>query len=217
MPTANLVVTGARIRTLDPRCPYATAVAVRDGLIAAATGAVPTPRSSIWEAPIWCRGWSTGTATPVWGLEMATGIDLSEVTDLDGLRAALVTAARTDGWVVGYGLDHNVFGGRPVDRALVEDVLAGAPAFLRHYDGHSALVTGAALVAAGVTGPLVRPALAPGDRRAGGSPAIRWSTRRWTSSPPSCPAPRPGARSAAAAALRPLVTPGQMPHVGADQ
>ncbi|MFF0732281.1 amidohydrolase [Streptomyces chartreusis] len=160
MPTADLVITGARVRTLDPERPYASAVAVRDGLIAAVGE----------EADV--RGWrGTGTEVvdlagaslvpglvdchshPVWGLEMATGLDLSSVRDLDGLRAALTTAERTDGWVVGYGLDHNAFESRPIDRALIEDVLGDAPAFLRLYDGHSALVTGAALTAAGVTGP----------------------------------------------------------------
>lgn len=90
---------------------------------------------------------------PVWGIEMATGTDLSAVRDLDQLRAALRAAPRTKGWIVGYGLDHNAFGGRPVDRALVEEALAGAPAFLRLYDGHSALANGAALAAAGITGP----------------------------------------------------------------
>lgn len=90
---------------------------------------------------------------PVWGIEMATGTDLSAVRDLDQLRAALRTADRgPGGWITGFGLDHNAFGGRPVDKALVEDALAGAPAFLRLYDGHSALASGAALAAAGITG-----------------------------------------------------------------
>lgn len=84
---------------------------------------------------------------------MFTGTDLSAVTDLDGLRAALKAAERRDGWVLGFGLDHNVFGGRPVHRELIEDVLDGAPAFLRLYDGHSALVSAAALRAAGIDGP----------------------------------------------------------------
>lgn len=85
---------------------------------------------------------------------MATGTDLSAVGDLDQLRAALRTAGRgPGGWVTGFGLDHNAFGGRPVDKALVEEALAGAPAFLRLYDGHSALASGAALAAAGITGP----------------------------------------------------------------
>ncbi|MGY1581337.1 amidohydrolase [Streptomyces sp. MN13] len=160
MPSADLVLTGARVRTLDPERPYADAVAVRDGRIAA-VGDHDDVRD--WRGPgtevvdlggaCLVPGLVDGHSHPVWGLDMATGLDLSTVTDLDGLRAALASAERTDGWVVGFGLDHNVFGGRPVDRALIEDVLPGTPAFLRLYDGHSALVTGAALNAAGVTGP----------------------------------------------------------------
>ncbi|UYQ60161.1 amidohydrolase [Streptomyces peucetius] len=160
MPTAELVVTGARVRTLDPERPYASALAVRDGLIAAVgdEGDVRHWRGSATEVvdlggACLVPGLVDCHSHPVWGLAMATGIDLSAVRDLDGLRAALATAERTDGWVIGFGLDHNVFGGRPVDRALIEDTLHGAPAFLRLYDGHSALVSGAALKAADITGP----------------------------------------------------------------
>ncbi len=92
---------------------------------------------------------------PVWGLEMFTGTDLSAVRDLDELRAVLAGAERREGWITGFGLDHNVFGGRPVHRELVEDALGGAPAFLRLYDGHSALVSETALKAAGIDGPRV--------------------------------------------------------------
>ncbi|MDX3642840.1 amidohydrolase, partial [Streptomyces sp. MB09-02B] len=160
MPTADLVITGARVRTLDPARPRATAVAVRDGLIAA-VGEAADVRD--WRGPgtevvdlgggRLVPGLVDSHSHPVWGLDMATGIDLTTVTDLDGLRAALTSGERIDGWVIGYGLDHNVFGGRTVDRALVEDVLDGAPAFLRLYDGHSALVSEATLKAADITGP----------------------------------------------------------------
>ncbi|MGW2520979.1 amidohydrolase [Streptomyces sp. NPDC001617] len=160
MPTPDLILTGAEVRTLDPERPYATAVAVRDGVIAA-VGDEADVRE--WRGPgtevvalagaHLVPGLVDAHSHPVWGLDMATGVDLSGVTDLAGLRAALAGAEHTDGWVIGYGLDHNAFEGRPIDRALVEDVLAGAPAFLRLYDGHSALATGAALAAAGVTGP----------------------------------------------------------------
>ncbi|MFF5517623.1 amidohydrolase [Streptomyces coeruleorubidus] len=160
MPTADLVLAGAEVRTLDPDRPYATSVAVRDGLIA-----VVGDETDVRD---WCGpgtevvrldgahlvpGLVDAHSHPVWGLDMATGTDLSGVTDLAGLRAALAGAERTDGWVTGFGLDHNAFGGRPVDRDLIEDVLDGTPAFLRLYDGHSALATGPALAAAGVHGP----------------------------------------------------------------
>lgn len=160
MPTADLVITGAHVRTLDPERPYATAVAVHDGLIAAVGDAADVRD---WRGPgtetvdlgggRLVPGLVDSHSHPVWGLDMATGIDLTAVRDLDGLRAALTSGERVDGWVIGYGLDHNVFGGRTIDRVLVEDILLGAPAFLRLYDGHSALVSGAALKAAGITGP----------------------------------------------------------------
>ncbi|MFG2657136.1 amidohydrolase [Streptomyces sp. NPDC048425] len=161
MPAADLLLTGARVRTLDPALPEATAVAVRDGLIAAVGATEDVVRD--WSGPGTERVDLTGATLvpglvdahshPVWGLEMATGTDLSGVRNLDELRAALRSAPRVDGWVVAWGLDHNAFGGRAVDRALIEDVLDGAPAFVRLYDGHSALADGAALAAAGITGP----------------------------------------------------------------
>jgi predicted amidohydrolase YtcJ len=160
MPTPDLILAGAKVRTLDPERPYATALAVRDGVIAAVgdegdvrdwrgPGTEVVPLEGAHLVP----GLVDAHSHPVWGLDMATGTDLSGVTDLAGLRAALGAAERTEGWVIGHGLDHNAFEGGPVDRSLVEDVLGGAPAFLRLYDGHSALATGAALAAAGVTGP----------------------------------------------------------------
>ncbi|MYW64635.1 amidohydrolase family protein [Streptomyces sp. SID8379] len=160
-PPADLLLTHTHIRTLDPARPEATALAVADGRITAIgdTDTLVRDHSGPRTERIDLRG-ATVTpglvdahSHPVWGLEMATGADLSGVRDLDGLRAALRAAPRTDGWVVAWGLDHNAFGGRPVHRDLVEDVLDGAPAFLRLYDGHSALASGAALDAAKITGP----------------------------------------------------------------
>lgn len=160
---ADTVLTGARVRTLDPDRPWAGAIAVKDGRIAA-VGEAGDVRD--WRGPgtevvdlagaVLTPGLVDGHSHPVWGVEMATGLDLSACRDLDGLHAALADAARAAGpgeWVVAYGLDHNVFGGRPVHRDLIEPALGGAPAFLRLYDGHSALVSGAALAAACIDGP----------------------------------------------------------------
>ncbi|WP_052865723.1 amidohydrolase [Streptomyces niger] len=160
---ADTVLTGARVRTLDPERPWASAVAVKDGLITAVgeerdardwrgahtevidlAGATLTP------------GLVDGHSHPVWGVEMSTGLDLSGCRDLAGLREALAGAARAagpGGWVLAWGLDHNVFGGRPVHRELIEPALGGVPAFIRLYDGHSALASGPALAAAKIDGP----------------------------------------------------------------
>ncbi|MFF8832788.1 amidohydrolase [Streptomyces sp. NPDC015131] len=160
MTTADLVLTGAKVRTLDAARPHATAVAVRGGLIEA-VGDASDARD--WTGPgtetvdlagaALTPGLTDSHSHPVWGLDMATGLDLSAVTDTDGLRAALRGAGRTGGWIVAHGLDHNAFGGRPVDRALIEDAVPDVPVFIRLYDGHSALVNGAALRAAGIDGP----------------------------------------------------------------
>jgi predicted amidohydrolase YtcJ len=160
---ADTILTGAQVRTLDPDRPSASAVAVKDGRIAAVgdeadvrdwrgadteivdlAGATLTP------------GLVDGHSHPCLGVTMATGLDLSGCRDLDALRAALATAARdagAGGWVLAHGLDHNAFGGRPVHHDLIDPALAGVPAFIRLYDGHSALASGPALAAAGIDGP----------------------------------------------------------------
>ncbi|APE21198.1 MULTISPECIES: amidohydrolase [Streptomyces] len=158
MSAPDLVLVNGRVR--DPELTGATAVAVRDGLI---TALGDTTDARGWRGPgtevvdlggaTLTPGLTDAHSHPVWGLEMFTGTDLSGVTDLEGLREALRTAERRDGWITGFGLDHNVFGGRPVHHDLIEDVLDGAPAHLRLYDGHSALVSATALKAAGITGP----------------------------------------------------------------
>ncbi|MFJ9579399.1 amidohydrolase [Streptomyces sp. NPDC101191] len=156
----DLLLVDARLRT--PGLSRHTAVAVRDGLI---TAVGDDTDARAWRGPrtevvalagaTLTPGLTDAHSHPVWGLEMATGTDLSAVTDLDGLRAALRGAERREGWVVGFGLDHNVFAGRPIHHALVEDALDGAPAHLRLYDGHSALASATALKAAGIDGPRV--------------------------------------------------------------
>ncbi|MFI5527773.1 amidohydrolase [Kitasatospora sp. NPDC051853] len=159
--TPDLVVLAARVHTLDPARPRATAVAVRDGLITAVGDARDArdwrgPGTELLDlgAATLVPGLTDGHSHPALGLEMAAGTDFSAVRDLDGLRAALTAAERTDGWVVGWGLDHNAFGGRPIHRELLESVLGpDVPVFLRLYDVHSALVSGAALRAAGIDGP----------------------------------------------------------------
>ncbi|MFJ3902169.1 amidohydrolase [Streptomyces sp. NPDC090025] len=158
MPAPDLILVDAQLRTPDPS--HHTAVAVRDGLI---TALGDSSDARAWAGPgtevvdlggaTLTPGLTDAHSHPVWGLEMASGTDLSAVTDLEGLRAALRTAERREGWVLGFGLDHNVFAGRPVHRELIEEALGGAPAFLRLYDGHSALASGAALAAAGIDGP----------------------------------------------------------------
>ncbi|WP_329017814.1 amidohydrolase [Streptomyces sp. NBC_00690] len=160
MPAADIILTGARIHTLDPARPRATAVAIKDGTI---TAVGDTADVRDWNGPgtetvdltgaTLTPGLTDAHSHPVWGLELATGIDLSGVGDLAGLLAALSSAPRVDGWVLGYGLDHNAFEGRPLHHTLIQGALNGAHAYIRLYDGHSALLGESALELAGIDGP----------------------------------------------------------------
>ena len=163
MPTADALITGAVLRTLDPARPATETadVAVKDGTIVAVG-----PDSADWRGPATAvhdltgatltPGLVDGHMHPVLGSTSFTGIDLSGCHDVDQLRAALAEAVRTTGrgeWITGFALDHNTFAGQPITNSLIEDVLDGIPAVLVLYDGHSALASEAALRAAGIDGP----------------------------------------------------------------
>jgi predicted amidohydrolase YtcJ len=158
--SADLLLVGGRIRTLDAQRPKADAVAVAGGRVVAV--------GDEWDV-LALRGRTTrvvdlGGATvlpglvdshlhPTFGLDLAAGLDLSGCTTLSAVRDALAAAATgADEWVRAWGLDPNVFGDRPVDAAAVEDVLGGRPALLRLFDGHGAIASTEALRRAGVDG-----------------------------------------------------------------
>jgi predicted amidohydrolase YtcJ len=159
MGTADLLVVGTTIRTLDPDRPRATAVAVSGDRVVALDDDALALRGRGTEVvdlqgAITTPGLVDGHTHPVFGVASFLGADLSGCLDLDDLRSALRTAAPSAGdWVVAFGLDHNVFGGRPMTNAVLDEVLPGRPVFVRLYDGHSALASSEALRRAGVTGP----------------------------------------------------------------
>ncbi|MFI6517884.1 amidohydrolase [Spirillospora sp. NPDC050679] len=161
MPDADLIITAARIRTLDERRPSAHAVAVRGGLIVALDDDAlglrgrATRTMDLGEATL-TPGLVDGHLHPVIGTMTVGGLDLSGVRDVRQLRATVAEAVRATprgGWLVGHGLNHNVFAGEQINRMVIDDVLDGVPAAFLFYDGHSVLAGDAALRAAGITGP----------------------------------------------------------------
>ena len=163
MPTADAVIVGARVRTLDPAYPanpVVQDVAVKNGMIVA-VGDVAEWRGAsttvhhLYGATL-TPGLTDGHTHPVYGADQLSGLDLSGCRTLAELRAALAAAVRNTGrgeWIRGQGLNHSAFEGGPITNALIEDVLDGIPALLILYDAHSALASSAALRAAGIEGP----------------------------------------------------------------
>jgi predicted amidohydrolase YtcJ len=156
---ADHLVIDCSVRTLDPTRPHATAVAVKDGVVVALdqdalelrgrstqvvdlAGATVTP------------GLVDGHIHPTLGAIQFEGVDLSGCRNVDELRSRLADAeVSRDGWVQGYGMDHNLFDGRTLTNAVLDQVLPGVPVFIRLYDGHSALASSEALKRAGIDGP----------------------------------------------------------------
>ncbi|MGW1176722.1 amidohydrolase [Kitasatospora sp. NPDC002543] len=160
----SLVLLSARL--LDPASggllPQ-TALAVVDGRIAAlgddrAIRALADPTTTVIDlkGAVVTPGLVDGHLHPVSGAELTHGLDLSGCTDLADVRAALAAEAGrlTPGaWLHAWGLDPNVFGGRPVESAALAPVLDGVPALLQLFDAHSMLASPRALELAGVDGP----------------------------------------------------------------
>jgi predicted amidohydrolase YtcJ len=152
---ADLALVGARIRTLDPDRPAATAVAIRAGTIVA-VGSDDEVRAA-------CDGGTEvidlgGTALvpgltdshihPFLGSDGALGADLTGVTTLEGVRDALRTErARCgdDSWVRGYALAYEAFPDGGIDGRLIEEAVGGNPALISFFDFHTALASPEAL------------------------------------------------------------------------
>ncbi|SFO73769.1 hypothetical protein SAMN05660464_0856 [Geodermatophilus dictyosporus] len=159
---ADLVLCADTVHTLAGGRPV-QAVAVAGGTVVA-TGTRRDvrdwrgPRTEVVDlgAAALTPGLTDGHLHPVMGLQLTADVDLSTARSLEEVHERLAAAADgrpRDAWVQAWGLDPNLFGGRPVTSAPVEAAVDGRPAFVRLFDAHSALATGRALAIAGVDGP----------------------------------------------------------------
>jgi predicted amidohydrolase YtcJ len=159
---ADLAILGARIRTLDPDLPHATAIAIRDGTILAVGDetAIRTycdARTDLVDGRELAivPGLTDSHFHPFWGAEATQGADLTRVRTVEQLRDALAAERQRvgpDGWVHGWGLVFEVFAETGIRGDLFADAVAGQPAYVGFFDAHTAVVTPAALARAGVTG-----------------------------------------------------------------
>ncbi len=158
MADATLALINGHVLTQVDDAPTAEAVAVRgDRVLALGTTAEILDISGSDTRIVDLAG---GTLTPGWvdahthvvqGALMSLGVDMNGCETLDDVRRALDGATPVDGWIRGWGLDHNVFEGKaPTFDAISESITE--PVLIRFYDAHSSLANRAALEAAGVSG-----------------------------------------------------------------
>jgi predicted amidohydrolase YtcJ len=159
---ADLVLCADTVHTLSGDDRPVQAIAIADGFVVA-TGTrddVRDWRGSRTEvvdlgAAVVTPGLTDGHLHPIMGLQLTADVDLSEARSLDDVHGLLAAAAELrprDAWVQAWGLDPNLFAGRPLTSAPIEAAVGGRPAFVRLFDAHSALATPEALHIAGVDG-----------------------------------------------------------------
>jgi predicted amidohydrolase YtcJ len=160
----DLIVWGARIRTLDPDLPACSALAVKDGVILA-TGDDDSIRAMLGAGTrvldgrgiTFVPGLMDSHIHPLMGTLHTQGADLFDALSLDDIRSRLARErgkVGDDGWVQGWGLHFEPFAASGIHGDLFDAAVAGQPMLLGFFDGHTALANQAALNRAGITGPV---------------------------------------------------------------
>jgi len=159
---ADLIITGARVRNIDPGPAPSLDIAVRAGVIIAA--GVPddiarhvgpaTDRINVPDAVI-VPGLVDAHCHPLWGSRAIRDADLTDAGSIEDAvgRLSEVAAGRGHGeWIVAHGLRREWFSDPPT-AAILDGAAGGRPMFVSFADGHGALATRTALMSAGVSGP----------------------------------------------------------------
>ena len=160
----DLIIQGARIRTLDHDLPACSAVAVKDGYIVASGDddtirAMRGPGTTVIDGRgiAFVPGLTDSHIHPLMGTIRTQGADLFDATSLDDIQERLVRERERvgpDTWVQGWGLHYEPFEEVGIRGDLFDHIIGGQPMLLQFYDGHTALANHAALERAGIKGPI---------------------------------------------------------------
>ncbi len=181
VPTADLIVTNARIYTVDDTRPVVAAMAVRDGRIVF-TGSAREAMALKGSAT---RILDLGGRTVIPGMVDAHAhllglgqslqtVNLVGTKSYDEVIARVVARAKSvpaGQWVIGRGWDQNQWGDTrfPTHEALSR-ALPNNPVYLERVDGHAQLANAAAMRAASVTAATKDPSGGKIERTASGEP-----------------------------------------------
>lgn len=180
-PSADLIVTNARIYTVDDTHPFVSAMAVRDGKIQF----VGSEREALQLKGASTRVIDAAGQTVIPGMvdahahlfglgEFLRSIDLTDTRSYDEIVnrvAARARSAPAGQWIIGRGWDQNKWGDTrfPTHDALSR-ISPNNPVLLERVDGHAILVNAAAMRAARVTAATKDPAGGRLERTAAGEP-----------------------------------------------
>ncbi len=180
-PPADLIVTHAKIYTVDDNHPFVSAMAVRDGRIQF----VGSEREALLLKGPSTRMLDAGGQTIIPGMVDAhahlfglgtflKNIDLTDTRSYDAIVSRVAERLKeipSGRWVIGRGWDQNKWGDTrfPTHEALTR-VSPNNPVVLERIDGHALLVNSAAMKAAGITSATKDPAGGRIERGANNEP-----------------------------------------------
>jgi predicted amidohydrolase YtcJ len=168
--TADLVIVNARVHTVNPRQPSATAIAVKAGEIVAVgddvtsymgpeTKRIDAQGRAVVPGFIDSHGHMLGLG------ESLTSLDLHGVVSELEIQAMVANRARIrrpGQWITGFGWDQNLWARKQFPtKDLLDSAAPDNPVLLSRVDGHAIWVNSAALKLAGVKDDVVDP---PGGR-----------------------------------------------------
>ena len=160
--SADTVIVHAKIYTVNPRQPWAEAVAIRGGKIVAVgsdkeIAAYQGASTTVIDAKqhMLLPGFIDNHVHFMGGsarLEQVSLDDAKTVGEFQKMIRDFAAQHPEKKWIQGMGWYYDIFGtsGMP-DKKLVDEAVASRPVFLRAYDGHSAIANSEALRIAGIT------------------------------------------------------------------
>jgi predicted amidohydrolase YtcJ len=140
----DLAVVDTRIRTLDPDRPWASAVAIEDGVIVAVGDTAEVreacdARTTVLSGANWhvTPGLTDGHQHLLMGAQVAQGINFDRVSTLAEVRA-LLRAERErlgpDAWITGFAFEYDALQGADYHHALVDEAAGPGPMLIHTLD-----------------------------------------------------------------------------------
>ncbi|MFG2891323.1 amidohydrolase [Streptomyces sp. NPDC048248] len=151
----DLLVRDARIRTLDPERPTASAIGVLHGAVVGLDeDVVHLPARRVLDAggATVLPGFNDAHCHTAWFGLTLNQLDVSTARSVEDVYAAVSAYAAQlapDAWVLGAGLEHNNLGGVYPHRDALDRAAGGRPVWIKHTSGHACVVNTPVLRAAG--------------------------------------------------------------------
>jgi len=160
--SADTVLLNGRIYTVNPRQPWAEALAVRGGNIVAVGTAAQIqkyrgPSTKVIDAGgrLVLPGFTDCHIHFLGGSLSLQRINLEDVKTISGIQQRVkefAAAHPKDPWILGRGWSYDVFGAAALpDKKYLDEVVPDRPVFLEGYDGHTYWANSKALAAARIT------------------------------------------------------------------